>query len=312
MTVPNLNPLGYVGIKEKNPPNIRYFHKDPTALDISGFDIGDIWINTDTPTSWQLMGKAGGIANWITIGGGTTQISTLTGDVGGAVAPVAGNVNINGVAAQGVSTSNGGAGILSVTVQDATTAVKGVSSFSSTYFSTAAGVVSLKGGLVLLLNQDIVNQPVVSFLTPTFRNFVLVISDVVPATDGESLSMQMSNDAGVTWVVAGYESGVLVNDYDSAVLANNNSATEFVISGDVDNGAATSTLSGSINIYGANIGNLPRITGSTTYTRDSSSKTAFCQLAGTGGSTGLNAIKLFFTAGNIASGRFTLFGVKDV
>jgi len=64
MGVPNLNPLGYLGVKEKNPPNIKLFTRDPTVNDITGWDIGDFWINTVDKTSWQLLSKAAGVADW--------------------------------------------------------------------------------------------------------------------------------------------------------------------------------------------------------------------------------------------------------
>lgn len=310
MTTQDLNPLSYMGVKDSNPPNVRFFNKNPTTFDIYSFSIGDFWINTVTQTSWQLMSKAGGVAGWVAIGGPIAQVSELTPDVGAVVTPIAGSITLAG--GNGIQTSNGGTNTLVISGIDATTATKGVSQFSSTEFTVTAGAVELKGGLVLLGSQNPVNATDAHFLVPvTWRDLLLVISDAKSVNDADVLRMQMSNDSGATWIAAGYESGVTINDYDSAVTANANSATEFVLSGGLDTGAAASSYSGSIYIYGANIPNVPRINGSATYFRDSSSKTAFCQIFGTGGATGLNAISIYFNTGNIASGRFSLYGIKE-
>lgn len=59
------------------------------------------------------------------VAGGTTVGKTITGDAGGALSPTAGNWNILGTAAQGISTS-GAASTLTLTIANATTAQKGV------------------------------------------------------------------------------------------------------------------------------------------------------------------------------------------
>lgn len=75
------------------------------------------------------------------------DLKTLTGDAGGAVAgDGSNNVDIFGTAAQGVSTAGTpGSNLVTVTVADATTTTKGVSSFAAADFTVAAGIVSLAG-----------------------------------------------------------------------------------------------------------------------------------------------------------------------
>ena len=125
MTTQDLNPLGYMGVKEKSPPNIRYFQRDPLPSDIVGFDIGDFWVNTLLLISWQLISKAGGVAVWAQVAGGSAQVSTLTPDSLVAVSPITGNINLYGTTAQGVTTTNLAGGI-QITNANATTAQKGV------------------------------------------------------------------------------------------------------------------------------------------------------------------------------------------
>lgn len=74
------------------------------------------------------------------------SVATLTGDSGGAVGPTGNNINLFGTAAQGVSTAgNPGTSTIIFTVQNASTAVKGVAQFNPVDFTVAAGVVSLSG-----------------------------------------------------------------------------------------------------------------------------------------------------------------------
>jgi len=119
MTVPSLNTTGYLGLKENNPPNVRFFRKDPTTADYSGFDIGDVWINIDTPLAFMLMAKSKSpipphpfVANWQEIGGFSAGTLTLTPTVGGVIAPIAGNINVTG--SNGILPSNAGAATLNI------------------------------------------------------------------------------------------------------------------------------------------------------------------------------------------------------
>ena len=110
MTIPDLNPTGYTGIKQKTPPNVRYFTKDPTMFDNVGFDIGDFWINTAIPQSWQLMSKSAGIvgthqtAQWELMGSATAGVFTLSPNSGAPIPAVGGNINFK--AGTGISITN--------------------------------------------------------------------------------------------------------------------------------------------------------------------------------------------------------------
>jgi hypothetical protein len=120
------NPTSYFGIQPTTPGQNWYRRRDPNSTDYKGYAIGDRWINLASSSIWALVGNSAHVATWVPLGGGSTAIATLTPDAGVAVTPTAGNIDIGGDAAQGVSTSNGGLSTLVVSVQDATTALKGV------------------------------------------------------------------------------------------------------------------------------------------------------------------------------------------
>lgn len=120
------SPTQYLGVLPQNPPNIIRANRAPTVND-TAFNFGDIWVDGTAGSSYQNYG--GGL--WISLGSGTTgAVNTLTGTTGGAISPLAGNINILGSAAQGTSVS-GALNSLVVTVADWTTSQKGVGILSS-------------------------------------------------------------------------------------------------------------------------------------------------------------------------------------
>lgn len=109
-TKPGKGTLAYTGIKESNPPQIYTSQRDPTVNDFYRYDIGDMWVNRSTKTIWGIADKANNQASWVEYGDTLADISTLTGDVGGAVGPDAlDNVNLIGgdnITAIGTPASN--------------------------------------------------------------------------------------------------------------------------------------------------------------------------------------------------------------
>jgi len=101
--------------------------RNPTDQDIN-YPLGKLWVNTINFNVFYYVSQSttGGnlTAIWVEISAGLTPgaLDTLTGDIGGVVNPVAGNINVRGGAAGAVLFSNGGAGLLSAQVQvDGTT-----------------------------------------------------------------------------------------------------------------------------------------------------------------------------------------------
>lgn len=105
MTFNPLNLFPYLGVRAKNPPELIKETRNPGPSDYQ-FQIGTLWVNITGVDSFQLVGLSGQTATWVSLGGGTTQIATLTGDTGGAISPTAGNINILG----GTGASVAGAG----------------------------------------------------------------------------------------------------------------------------------------------------------------------------------------------------------
>lgn len=96
MVTPTSNPLGYLGIDSLNPRDTFYRRRNPTVTDLRPYKLGDRWINTQAASAFILVSKSNSIADWEAMGGGSTQVASLSGNTGGAIFPVAGNINLFG------------------------------------------------------------------------------------------------------------------------------------------------------------------------------------------------------------------------
>jgi hypothetical protein len=122
--------------------------------------------------------------------------------------------------------------------------------------------------------------------------------------------MQMSNDGGGTWKTSGYLSGFNSTPYNSTTWTNINSTADFVLSGALDNGASTSFGNGLVEIY--LIGsNLTYITGTCTYFDNTGGTQNMALLSGRSGNNGANAFRILMSSGNITTGSFYMYGMKE-
>lgn len=117
--------------------------RDPTSTDVN-YVLSQVWVNKSTPSLWYLGSKASGSATWIAAGSGTAGgVVTLTGDSGGAISPVAGNLDILGTANQVETT--GTAGTITLSLPSAITAPG-----SLTTTTTLAGGTTVTAGTDLI------------------------------------------------------------------------------------------------------------------------------------------------------------------
>lgn len=114
------SPTQYLGVLPQNPPNLIKAERAPGSSD-RAYVIGDLWC--DTANEAAYMNDGGG--SWIALGTGTTgAVVSLTGDSGGAIVPVAGNIDVLGDSTDGVSVV-GTAGTLTVNIAAASTTQRG-------------------------------------------------------------------------------------------------------------------------------------------------------------------------------------------
>lgn len=106
----------YLGTNANQPPNMNYNDRDPNQYDSQNYAVGDIWLNTASEESFQLVSLQGDetsfgqLAVWATISD-NSGLNTLNADTGSAVVSVgaitiAGGTNINTSATASTLTVN--------------------------------------------------------------------------------------------------------------------------------------------------------------------------------------------------------------
>jgi len=154
--LPSKNPTGYLGLRETNVGQLYFRPDDPVdAVDFRPYTPGDRWINTTLNRVWTLVKKTATSGTWIGVTAGPAQITQFTVDIGVPVFPVLNNVNLIGNAVAGVTTINSAMDTVTISVNDATVATKGVASFDPVSFAVVGGNVSLTAALASQYTTDI-------------------------------------------------------------------------------------------------------------------------------------------------------------
>ncbi len=110
-----IDPLAYMGVEPSTPAQFVREGRNPTTSDYDGFIIGTVWIVRGTNAVWMLVDKADFIATWIQFTNNIAGVNTLTGNIGGAVPPLAGNINVIGATPY---TFSGNPGLNTLTLDD--------------------------------------------------------------------------------------------------------------------------------------------------------------------------------------------------
>ncbi len=125
------SPKQYTGVRAITPPNLQLATRAPTSAD-KAYVKGDLWLDTDAATAFMFPGSG----SWISLGSGTTgAIVTLTGGSGGAISPVAGDIDLLGTASQ--ITSTGTAGTITFSIPAAFVAPGSIASTTTVTSGTA-------------------------------------------------------------------------------------------------------------------------------------------------------------------------------
>lgn len=153
-------PDSYQGLNPvQNPPIIKAT-RVPGTLD-RRYKVGTVWINTSTNQAWFLTSVSAGSATWALASPGASDVDTLTGDSGGALSPVGGNITLAG----GTNITTAGAGSTITFNLDA--AITLATSVTSALYTTAAGtdllITSVAGQNVVIKMGDAAGANKVSF-----------------------------------------------------------------------------------------------------------------------------------------------------
>ncbi len=180
-------------------------------------------------------------------------------------------------------------------------------------FQAAAG----GGSLVLIETITASSDASLDFKTgidSTYTNYLIKLVDILPATDGASLYLKVSDDAGSTWKSGtAYTSGVNSNAFNSTTLtnANVNGGAQFQITATVDTSVGIG-IGMSLYLFDISNGNTFNLSGSAVFTRQADTITSYETIVGYYSTAiTVTGLQLIMSAGNVASGSASLYGIAD-
>lgn len=196
------SPTQYKGVRAILPPDLQMALRPPTSAD-KAYIKGTLWLDTAASTAWMWPGSG----DWIALGSGTTgAIVTLTGDSGGAISPVAGNIDILGTANE--IAVIGTAGTLTLSLPSALIAPGSIAT-TTTLTATLGNITATNGNIVrgTAGNKDVYTS--VASTTTAGDNsagtVTLVAGEAIIATTAITASSQIRlyrQDVGATGAAA--------------------------------------------------------------------------------------------------------------
>lgn len=163
---------------------------------------------------------------------------------------------------------------------------------------------------------DFVNGSGGVVLDGTYKAYKFIITDVVPDADIRSFAMRTSTNAGSSYdsgasdyayALAGYKSNA------SGADAGSDGAAQILLHDNSVGSATTDSFCGEIILFNpAGTSAHKRIIGTTSINRQAGPVRLVNIVSGWRlAATDVDAVRFLFTANNIASGTFTLYGLKD-
>lgn len=197
------NSRQYMGVRAKAPPDLQLATRAPTSADTS-YIKGTLWLDTDAETAYMWPGTG----DWIALGSGTTgAIVTVTGDSGGAISPVGGNVDLLGTANQITTTGTAGTITFSIpaafiapgSIASTTTITSGTSMVATTTLTAGTGITATTGNIVATAGQVNAGTSMTAgtTLTATLGNITATNGNLSLATAGNKIVIATGANASV-------------------------------------------------------------------------------------------------------------------
>lgn len=174
-------------------------------------------------------------------------------------------------------------------------------------------------GMVLISTATASNSAAIDFtsgITSAYDEYMISMTNVVPATDDASLQLRVSEDGGSTFKAGATDYSYAYNsEQEAGTDASNGSAgsTRILMSASVSNTASMGGVCGEVRFFApAGTTQNKLFTYQTGFPRTST--TDFRVINGAGrfvlDTNAINGIRFLFSSGNITSGNFALYGIK--
>lgn len=170
-----------------------------------------------------------------------------------------------------------------------------------------------QGGLVLLSSQTASTSSSLDFtsiITSTYDDYLFKLINILPATDGTTILMQMSTDGGSTYASTSYTNWQF--RFDAGSSGTGGSATNGIALGET-NGIGSSAafgLVGTVELFSPGSSSLHKAVEGSVLFRNSGGTRIKHTLGGAYESnTAVNAIRFLAASGNITSGTIRCYGI---
>lgn len=168
----------------------------------------------------------------------------------------------------------------------------------------------LGASLVWLSSQTASNSATINFtslISSSYTTYLLVYSAVIPVDDTSTLQMKISVDNGANYLASGYLSGTNIWLYNLATFFNDNTTTEISLNQAGNLLSAGPGVSGQLWMYNMNTTKTPSFTGS--FLQNTNVNGLITSRNST--ASAVNAFQMLISSGNISSGVFTLYGLRE-
>lgn len=233
-------------------------NRAPTTAD-TGYEIGQQWADMNSNILYGLASVSAGAAQWNLLGPGSSDVDTLTGDAGGAIAPVGGNITLAG----GTNIGTSGAG--STITFNLDNAISLATSVTSPIYTTSAADMNIRaaaGKDIIMRMGDAAGANKVSFQdSGNVEVFAIDSNGAISTLTGLTVTGNFTQTAGVVSIGAD-------NAANAITLGSGTTARTITIAGSTGahvltmgslSGAASTTIqygTGNFSLDGAATGNI--------------------------------------------------------
>jgi hypothetical protein len=170
------------------------------------------------------------------------------------------------------------------------------------------------GGALTLINSEVASCDCtldITGLSSTYDTYLLLISDVVPATDAQNLYLRFGDSGGFDSGASDYTYQTMRSKGNGLHAEGNKSegAAQIIVSGGVGN-AAGEGVSSTLWLGRPGDGTMqPTIHGMSSYTQEDTSLNRVEVVGNRAAVITLDRVQVFFASGAIKTGRFSVYGV---
>lgn len=230
-------PDQYRGVRPKNPPNVITADRAPVDGTDKAYVQGDIWLDVDGLTSYQFVASG---ATWVALGTGAVGgVVTLTGDSGGPISPVGGNIDVLGAANQLVVA--GTAGTLTVSLRNAVIAPGSLTTTTTlaatTTITAGTGITATTGNIVATAGAVNAGTTMTAGtgITATTGNIVATAGQVNAGTSMTAATTITATAGNITATLG----NIVVNGAAKQFQCHGGAVTDFIGQATLANGTVT-------------------------------------------------------------------------